>query len=106
MAFRLFEARRQPKIELLESRRVEEALRNGNEHLVTLVDVSHSLSASTELESILQTTSDRLAELSGLSTAAVYLLRADTVIHRATTLPLPEGFTEEFRVAHLDGYPI
>lgn len=105
MAFRLFEARESLKRELQERRRVEAALSARNENLAALLEVSRSLSSSLDLQTVLQTASDGLARISGLNSAAVYLLRGDAVELRAATPSLPPGFPEKYRLAALEYHP-
>jgi len=90
--------------DLTERRRTEDALRHMTQELATLLEVSQSLSATLDLGAILQTTTDRIAELTDLKTAAVYLLSGERLRLGATTPPLPLDFPEELRLARLDDH--
>lgn len=105
MAFRLFEARRSLSRELERREELEQSLNQRNENLFALLAVSRSLSSTLNLQAVLQTASDSLARLSGLMTAAVYLLDGSVVELKATTPSLPPDFPEEFRLASLDNHP-
>ena len=87
MAFRLHEARQEVKAHC----RIQQAM----------LGVSRNLAATRDLQTILQTASDRLAELSGLDSGAIYLLRDGTLMLEATTPPIQAAFPEEFRNAPL-----
>lgn len=91
MAFKLFEANR--------------ALQRKNEKLSLLLEVSRDFAASWQLEKVLQTAADRLAELTGLSSAAVYLLERTTLVLSATTPRIVEGFPAEYRRTPLKDHP-
>jgi len=92
MAFKLYEAKRDVSIR--------------NRMLATMLDVSRSLSATLDLQTVLQTASDSLTKLTGMGAAAIYLLDgADTITLRATTPALPEDFPNEFRDARLVDHP-
>src|SRR3990172_9095439 len=75
------------------------------DELVTLLKVSQELAATLDLKSVLQTTTDRVCELSGFDSAAVYLLDGETLRLWATTPPLPPQFPEELRNAPLADHP-
>lgn len=75
------------------------------EELVTLLKVSQELAATLDLKSVLQTTTDRVTELSELKSAAVYLLDGETLRLWAATPPLPPQFPEELRNAPLVHHP-
>lgn len=74
-------------------------------HYQLLLEVSKRLSATLEPAVILQAAVDGLTRLSGLDTAAVYLL-VDQHLHLwATTPPLPRDFPEELRFMPLAEHP-
>jgi hypothetical protein len=50
-------------------------------------------------------TTDRLSELAGLNSGALYLLEQDNVVLAAATPEIPLGFPEEYRRAPLDSHP-
>lgn len=92
MAFRLYEAKRDVTVR--------------NQMLATMLEVSRSLSATLDLQTILQTASDSLTRLTGMNAAAIYLLDGDdTITLRATTPALPNDFPDEFREATLLDHP-
>jgi len=71
----------------------------------TLLMVSQELAATLDLQRVLQTTTDRVTELSELKSAAVYLLDGETLRLRAATPPLQPQFPEELRNAPLADHP-
>lgn len=90
---------------LAQSNRAFEELKLKDEELVTLLKVSQELAATLDLQSVLQTTTDRVTELSEFKSAAVYLLDEETLRLWATTPPLPPQFPEELRNAPLADHP-
>ncbi len=91
--------------DVTERRRMEEALGQRTGELATLLEVSRSLSATLDLNAILQTATNRIAELTDLKTAAVYLLSGEMLRLGAGTPPLPPQFPEELRLAPLAEHP-
>lgn len=75
------------------------------EDLAALLEVSQELVATLDLQHVLQTTTNRIAELSELKSAAVYLLDGETLRLWATTPPLPQNFPDELRNAPLADHP-
>ncbi|MFH0988631.1 MAG: PAS domain S-box protein [bacterium] len=73
--------------------------------LSTLLKISQELAATLNLSTILQTTTDRVAELTELKSSAIYLLEGETLRLWATTPPLPPHFPEELRNAPLADHP-
>lgn len=73
--------------------------------LAALLKAGRGLAALPDLERVLQTTTDAIAELMDLKSAAVYLLKKDTLVLGATTPALPRGFPERFRHAPLADHP-
>ena len=76
-----------------------------NFHYQLLLDVSQKLAATLEPSVILQTAVDGLTRLSGLDTAAVYLVTDQQLQLWATMPPLPSDFPEEFRLSPLAEHP-
>lgn len=70
-----------------------------------LLEVSQKLSATLEPAAILQAAVDGLTQLSGLDTAAVYLLADQHLQLWATTPPLPPDFPDELRFTPLTQHP-
>ena len=91
--------------DITERRRMEEALGQRTGELATLLEVSRSLSATIDLNAILQTATNRIAELTDLKTAAVYRLSGEMLRMGAGTPPLPPQFPEELRLAPLAEHP-
>lgn len=91
MAFRLHEEKRKTKQQ--------------SRMLSTMLEVSRQLMLTTDLQSILQTASDRLSEIADLNTGAVYLLDDKTIILRAATPELSDDFPDEFLYAPLNKHP-
>ncbi len=91
--------------DVTERRRMEEALGQRTGELATLLEVSRSLSATLDLNAILQAATNRIAELTDLKTAAVYLLSGEMLRMGAGTPPLPPQFPEELRLAPLADHP-
>lgn len=73
--------------------------------LATLLEVSRRLTATLDLATVLQATSDGVTRLAGLETAAIYLAEGELVRLWATTPPLPPGFPDDLRVALLADHP-
>jgi signal transduction histidine kinase len=91
--------------DITERKRSEESLRHRTRGLVTLMEVSMSLAATLDLETVLQATTDGVTELFGLETAAVYLIEDNQLHLRATTPPLPPRFPEALRIAPIADHP-
>jgi signal transduction histidine kinase len=75
------------------------------DELAALLEASETLAATLDLETVLQTTTDRVARLAGLKSAAIYLLEGETLYLGATSPALPPRFPEEFRRAPLTDHP-
>ncbi len=75
------------------------------EGLATLLEVSKQLTATLDLATVLQATTDGVTRLAGLDTAAIYLAEGEMVRLWATTPPLPPGFPDDLRVASLADHP-
>jgi len=91
MAFRLHEARQAVKAHAATQ--------------ATLLGVSRNLAATRNLQAILQTASDRLAELAGLNAGAIYLVDDDSLILKATTPAATAPLPEEVRTTPLEDHP-
>ena len=91
--------------DITERRKMEEALGQRTGEMATLLEVSRSLSATLDLNAILQTATNQIAELTDLKTAAVYLLSGEKLRMWAGTPPLPPQFPEELRLAPLAEHP-
>ncbi len=91
--------------DITELKLAEEKISKRTNELASLLTISQELSATLNLERILQQTADRATELTELKTSAVYLLEAETMRLWATTPPLPPDFPEELRLAPLADHP-
>jgi len=91
MAFRLFQAK--------------QTVEENQKILLTMLEVSKHLVETVDLQTILQTSSDHLANLIGLNTGAIYLMYRDRIVLEASTPPLPEDVPDHFRDALLQDHP-
>jgi signal transduction histidine kinase/CheY-like chemotaxis protein len=92
--------------DVTERRQAEEALHGRTYGLQTLLEASRNLAITLDLDTVLQATTDGVAKLFGLDTAAIYLLEGDVLCLGATTPPLPSNFPEELRNAQLSDHPL
>lgn len=90
---------------LAQSNRALDELRRKEKEQFTLLKVSRELTATLNLHSVLQTTTDRVTELSEFKSAAIYLLDGEALRLWATTPPLPPQFPEALHNAPLADYP-
>ena len=88
-------------IDITDRKVAEEHLLERTRTLATLLEVSKGLSATLNMEEVLQTTTDGATHLFASGTAAIYILEEDTLSLGATTPPLPPDFPEEHRIAPL-----
>ncbi len=84
----------------------EEALAQRNKDLALLLDLSQTLAGTLDLHAVLQTVTDRSAQVAGFDTGAVYLISDEQLYLGATTPPLPPGFPEPLRHARLADHPL
>jgi putative nucleotidyltransferase with HDIG domain len=75
------------------------------EQLAVLLRVSAALTASLQLQVVLQNAIEGATEVLGLETGAIYLLDQGTLRLSAATPPLPADFPEELRLARLADHP-
>ncbi|MDH5719097.1 MAG: PAS domain S-box protein [Spirochaetia bacterium] len=73
--------------------------------LSALFNISHTLTKTLNLETVLQTTIDSVSRLAKLDSGAIYLIRGDKLYLGAATPPLPDEFPETFRRAKLNDHP-
>ena len=73
--------------------------------LATLLKVSNALSASLELNEVLQTAITSVTETIGVGTGAIYTLEGDELYLGATTPPLPPEFPIALRLANINNHP-
>jgi PAS domain S-box-containing protein len=91
--------------DITERKLAEEKIHRHTNELAALLMISQELTATLNLQSILQLTTDRATELTEMKTSALYLLEGETLRLWATTPPLPPQFPEEFRHAPLADHP-
>lgn len=82
-----------------------QALNCKEQSLRMLFELSRRLVISLNLDDILQATVDGVTTLTGLNTAAVYLLQNNSMRLYNTTPPLPPDFPDELRYGILDNFP-
>lgn len=93
-------------IKLIEERkRIEEQLIQKNKDLSRLFDISIHLLESADSDVLIQKIADQAANLVGTDTSAIYLLKDENIILKATSPKLPENFPDEFRQARLENHP-
>jgi PAS domain S-box-containing protein len=83
----------------------QDALRDRNRELATLLEVSRRLAATLQLDEVLQATTDGVTRLHALKTAAVYVGEGDVLRLSATTPPLPTQFPDDIRLVALADHP-
>lgn len=91
MAFRLYEERCKTKQQ--------------SRMLSSMLEISRQLMLTIDLQTILQYASDRLSEIAGLNTGAIYLINDNTISLKATTPALPHDFPDQYRHALLSNHP-
>ncbi|HLO59177.1 MAG TPA: ATP-binding protein [Bacteroidales bacterium] len=70
-----------------------------------LFNTSLHLLESVDKKTVLQRIVDSASKLVTTDTSAIYLVKEDELILRATYPPLPPGFPDEFRLARLENHP-
>jgi signal transduction histidine kinase/CheY-like chemotaxis protein len=78
---------------------------DGEQPLRKLFELSRKLVTSLNLNNTLQATVDGVSILTGLDSAAVYLLEGNMLRLGATTPPLPSDFPDELRYSSLKDFP-
>ena len=73
--------------------------------LATLLNVSNALSVSLDLNEVLQTSIESVANTLGIGTGAIYILEDNHLYLGATTPALPSDFPEHLRFANIDDHP-
>jgi PAS domain S-box-containing protein len=91
--------------DITDRKNIEDNLRLRTKGLSTLLEVSKSLASSLDLQKVLQSSVDGVTKLTGLDTAAVYLLEDKNLHLWATTPSLPPQFPQELRIASLEDHP-
>ena len=80
-----------------QTRALEESQRN----LRVLTEVNNRFASTLELKDLFQAATDGITALTGLDSAAVYLLSNDRVTLQTSTPPIPENLPDKFRTASL-----
>ena len=91
--------------DITERKQAEDVLRHRTGELAILLEATNNFAVTLDLKVILQTTTDRITELTDLKSAAVYLLSGEMLRLWATTPPLPPQFPEELRLTPLADHP-
>ncbi|MFZ2541136.1 MAG: EAL domain-containing protein [Gallionella sp.] len=91
--------------DITERKQVEDKIHQRSEELVALLEVSQEIAGTLDIHSVLQTTTNRVTELTELKSAAIYLLEGETLHLWATTPLLPPQNHERFRHAPLADHP-
>jgi PAS domain S-box-containing protein len=91
--------------DITERKRAEEQLRESEKRLRTMLDISLAMSATLEMNTILQKVVENAAGFLGLASGAIYTLQGDELFLEATTPPLPAGFPDVFRRVELAKHP-
>ena len=90
---------------LLQRRQAEEVKQQQSKDLVSLLEISQTLSSSLDTPTVLQTIINRATHLKGLDTGAIYLIKGDALFLEATTPPLPPQYRERYHQASLADHP-
>jgi len=84
---------------------LEKNLNECKNNLSVLVNVNKQFAATLDLDVLLQTTTNEIVALTGLDSAAVYLLEDEDLLLKATNPPLPPDFPDVYRRAPLQEHP-
>lgn len=91
--------------DITELKIAEEALHRKNESLLSLFEIGRSLSLEHNEEILLQKIVDGAARISKMGSGAIYLLKDNKLILKATYPPLPSLVPEQFLIADIDSHP-
>ncbi len=86
-------------------KQAEEKLRESEKRLRSMLEISQVMSASLEMDTVLQKIIENAAGLLELESGAIYTLEGDELFLEATTPPLPPGFPDELRRANVADHP-
>ncbi len=86
-------------------KQAEEKLRESEKRLRSMLEISQAMSASLEMDTVLQKIVENAANLLELESGAIYTLEGDELFLEATTPPLPTEFPNELRHANVADHP-
>lgn len=93
-------------IEDISERKVaENSIKQNSKDLLTLLEISQTLTSTLDMETVLQNIIDRSTGLIGLETGAIYLVNDQRLYLGAATPEIPQNFPDEFRHAFLNDHP-
>lgn len=91
--------------DVTERKQLEERLQQSNERLAAFLRISREVTHAKELGELLQLVVDSAAQVTELTSNAIYLCHGETIELRATTPAIPADFPAEYRVAPLSDHP-
>lgn len=91
--------------DITERTQAELKLRKSEKQLRSLLEVSQAMSASLEMDIVLQKIVENAAGLLQLESGAIYTLEGDKLYLQATTPPLPAELPDELRHANVTDHP-
>ena len=91
--------------DISERKQAENELRIRTRELSALLKCSQSLSATLDMQTVLQTTTDSIIEMTDLQSAAIYLNEGEMLYLGATSPALPPNFPIELRSARVIDHP-
>lgn len=86
-------------------KKIELELRESEKQLRSMLEISQAMSASLEMDTVLQKIIENATGLLQLDSGAIYTLEDDQLFLEATTPPLPPGFPDELRRANVTDHP-
>ena len=91
--------------DITERKQAELELRESEKRLRSMLEISQAMSASLEMDSVLQIIVENATNLLELDSGAIYTLKGEGLYLEATTPPLPTGFPDQLRHAYLADHP-
>lgn len=91
--------------DISDRKRAENTILQKSKDLTALLKISQTLSATLNIEIVLQNIIDNATKLIGLDTGAIYLVNGLDLFLGATYPPTPPEFPDEFRHALLEDHP-
>ncbi|MCK4818437.1 GAF domain-containing protein, partial [bacterium] len=86
-------------------KQTEEAIQQTNKNLAILLKISKTLTATLNIDTVMQNIIDSATNLIGLDTGAIYLIDGDKLYLGAATPPITPQFPDEFRHALIEDHP-